>query len=539
MANTANVDPNNETKPPAGAKEGDQYFTVLVGETETPFVLPASIFSAFPGTYLADRTTIDPASFPFADALIIRLPGCPADIFRRVVLPFYDVQKYPFWNVPGFDCEANLPFEIPSDDRIAAILAVLSEGAVRVDAAQTAQPSPPDSTSLPNISTVAEVPSPRDSASISRAATGEGEGGAVEEEAGENDGLVPAQVDWHFAYALQNKMYVPSAGEGHWKGWIPALDRMMGVLQRQIAAHSRLTEWHAKRTAILRDLRAGCAMKLPMYMKEEVSTHFRLDGLKLETNRIAADVWSQQPQFEMPWFAPQACKASDVEFQNREAVQLMRLFEDLGLKDKAYFRRFDMKTDEVHLKSCTYGRNQGDIILKPVKAVFAEQHRTFFPVGDVDELIPLPDDAKAYRPKDLERVPKQIFDINLDFEELFVKSNDGPDPYRYERPTLPLKYLASKHAFDRFVRERQSTLASQGRRFTDLEHELYRDWASLSRSENEAMVTPTPRVSPYRMFMNLELTRIKVGNPGMRHKDAFYQAVDLWKASPLNPANQG
>ncbi|KAJ1563163.1 hypothetical protein HK405_011355, partial [Cladochytrium tenue] len=135
MVNTANVDPNNETKPHAGANEGDQYFTVLVGETETPFVLPASTFSAFPGTYLADRTTIDPASFPYADPLIIRLPNCPADVFRLVVLPFYDVQKYPFWNVPGFNFEAKLPFQIP-DDPIAAVLAVLSEGTVRVDAVE-------------------------------------------------------------------------------------------------------------------------------------------------------------------------------------------------------------------------------------------------------------------------------------------------------------------------------------------------------------------------------------------------------------------
>ncbi|KAJ1533784.1 hypothetical protein HK405_000322 [Cladochytrium tenue] len=94
-------------------------------------VRPAGIsIRRFPGTFLTNRTSIDPASFAFADPLIIRLPNCPPAVFRSVVLPFYAVGRFPKWAVPGIDCDAKPPYRISEYSmNIDDILAVLTEGA--------------------------------------------------------------------------------------------------------------------------------------------------------------------------------------------------------------------------------------------------------------------------------------------------------------------------------------------------------------------------------------------------------------------------
>ncbi|KAJ1859495.1 hypothetical protein GGH12_000450 [Coemansia sp. RSA 1822] len=47
-----------------------------------------------------------------------------------------------------------------------------------------------------------------------------------------------------------------------------------------------------------------------------------------------------------------------------------------------------------------------------------------------------------------------------------------------------------------------------------------------------------PNTSPYHVFFQRELKRIKEENPSMPHKDAFKQAGLNWRSSPLNPKNK-
>ncbi|KAJ2357184.1 hypothetical protein IWW50_002043 [Coemansia erecta] len=47
-----------------------------------------------------------------------------------------------------------------------------------------------------------------------------------------------------------------------------------------------------------------------------------------------------------------------------------------------------------------------------------------------------------------------------------------------------------------------------------------------------------PNTSPYHVFFQRELKRIKAENPTMAHKVAFKQAGLNWRKSPLNPKNQ-
>ncbi|KAJ2846345.1 hypothetical protein IWW36_004398 [Coemansia brasiliensis] len=47
-----------------------------------------------------------------------------------------------------------------------------------------------------------------------------------------------------------------------------------------------------------------------------------------------------------------------------------------------------------------------------------------------------------------------------------------------------------------------------------------------------------PNTSPYHVFFQRELKRVKQENPNMTHKEAFKQAGLNWKNSPENPKNQ-
>ncbi|PIA19488.1 hypothetical protein COEREDRAFT_36951, partial [Coemansia reversa NRRL 1564] len=47
-----------------------------------------------------------------------------------------------------------------------------------------------------------------------------------------------------------------------------------------------------------------------------------------------------------------------------------------------------------------------------------------------------------------------------------------------------------------------------------------------------------PNSSPYHVFFQKELKRIKTENPTMSHKDAFKQAGLSWRTSPQNPKNR-
>ncbi|KAJ1668850.1 hypothetical protein IW140_000084 [Coemansia sp. RSA 1813] len=43
------------------------------------------------------------------------------------------------------------------------------------------------------------------------------------------------------------------------------------------------------------------------------------------------------------------------------------------------------------------------------------------------------------------------------------------------------------------------------------------------------------KISNYNKYMKAELARVKAGNPGIAHKDAFKMAAVNWGTSPENP----
>ncbi|OMJ26777.1 putative axial regulator YABBY 2 [Smittium culicis] len=47
----------------------------------------------------------------------------------------------------------------------------------------------------------------------------------------------------------------------------------------------------------------------------------------------------------------------------------------------------------------------------------------------------------------------------------------------------------------------------------------------------------TRKLSAYNLFMRTELSRVKVTNPTVSHKDAFKLAALNWKSSEQNPLN--
>ncbi|KAI9326136.1 hypothetical protein DFJ73DRAFT_178305 [Zopfochytrium polystomum] len=103
------VDPTTPTTQPPMTQTDksnnavDPMFTIIVGHGDgesddggTMFELPASTFSAFPGTLLHDRTH---RILQFRDPHLIRLPDCSPVVFRRAVLPLYDMAQDE-WHVP-------------------------------------------------------------------------------------------------------------------------------------------------------------------------------------------------------------------------------------------------------------------------------------------------------------------------------------------------------------------------------------------------------------------------------------------------------
>ncbi|KAJ1561775.1 hypothetical protein HK405_002901 [Cladochytrium tenue] len=452
-------------------------FTILAGDDATPFVVPATAFRAFPRTFLSDRiaAAVDPAGFPFADPLVVRLPDCPAAVFRRVVMPFYDVAGVPVWSVPGMDTAAKVPFEIPDGETIDAVVAVLSEGAIG-SSEPVSQPhtlAPPGATS------------------------------AVKEDEDDDTDLDPSVVDRCLKFLL-----IPSPYD------LPALDRMMAVVRRQLDAQYSVLEWHMHRASILRQVAAGGTFELPKVLENELTAHFRLNGLKLELRQKLLNDKSLDEDWisEFPRFAPQACQAADVEFRDPQAVSLMKSLEKLGLLDRIYFRRFDMQTEtEIHLSSCYHGNNRDDIYLDTIEPASGKaetgRKKAVITVGDVDALISPPKDARVFHSKDLERVPPEVLQAKLLISSAFIKSEERITPWSYEHPSdLDWPFVISRcsegtddcpaavqttyklgivfcnrpaSAFQLFAQARQTELRGRPPSFSVLERQLYREWEAL------------------------------------------------------------
>ncbi|KAJ1533128.1 hypothetical protein HK405_000657, partial [Cladochytrium tenue] len=313
------------------------------------------------------------------------------------------------WSVPGIDTVASVPFEIPDGETIDAVVAILSEGAI--GSSKPHAPAPPGVTN------------------------------AVKEDQDDDIDLDPSVVDRCLKFLRIPSPYdvLHSLSVHTTEQELPALDRMMAVVERQDTALNRVLEWHKQRASILRRVAAGDGFKLPKVLENELTEHFRLKGLELELRRKLSD---DDSLTEFPRFAPQACRASDVEFRDPQAVGLMKSLERLGLLDRMYFRRFDMKTEEIHLNSCYIGRGRGDIYLETIepasgkavsdrkKAVITGNpasgkagwnwKKVLIIVGDVDTLIPPPKDTRVFRSKDLERVPPEVLQAKLHVSIPFI-----------------------------------------------------------------------------------------------------------------------
>ncbi|KAJ1933942.1 hypothetical protein FBU59_005857 [Linderina macrospora] len=57
----------------------------------------------------------------------------------------------------------------------------------------------------------------------------------------------------------------------------------------------------------------------------------------------------------------------------------------------------------------------------------------------------------------------------------------------------------------------------------------------MGRSAKTTNKTSRGKVTPYRIFFDQELKRLKEENPKLAHKDAFKQAGLNWRTSPQNP----
>ncbi|ORX72160.1 hypothetical protein DL89DRAFT_291383 [Linderina pennispora] len=57
----------------------------------------------------------------------------------------------------------------------------------------------------------------------------------------------------------------------------------------------------------------------------------------------------------------------------------------------------------------------------------------------------------------------------------------------------------------------------------------------MGRSAKSTNKTSRGKVTPYRIFFDQELKRLKEENPSLSHRDAFKQAGLNWRTSPQNP----
>ncbi|KAJ1945378.1 hypothetical protein EC988_005767, partial [Linderina pennispora] len=57
----------------------------------------------------------------------------------------------------------------------------------------------------------------------------------------------------------------------------------------------------------------------------------------------------------------------------------------------------------------------------------------------------------------------------------------------------------------------------------------------MGRSAKSTNKTSRGKVTPYRIFFDQELKRLKEENPNLSHRDAFKQAGLNWRTSPQNP----
>ncbi|KAI9324936.1 hypothetical protein DFJ73DRAFT_223436 [Zopfochytrium polystomum] len=442
-----------EGDPSVGKVSGDNFddplLMILVDDPAVPFALHASAFQAFPGTYLARRTaaaaptttttSLSTPTFPFAKPFEIWLPDCPVAVFTRVVLPFYGIEEY-------VDGDNEFSESVASDY-------LGSDRSKRIKRAVSARHSANVTTmkdwTVPGFNSRSDVPYSlhRSEEDVLMAALA---GGLMDQKCalsnvhvdGEDDtdellDVSSALIDRCLKFLLIPSPYdVPHALRFYTAvNEFPALDRMLRVVQQQAQAHQTLLGWHAKRTATLRKVDSGGTLSMPEVLVSEVAQHFRLHGLKREVGRLKQDAWGyERPKMDELYFAPQACKATDVEFRSAEARKLIAAFSRHGLLDKMYFRRFDMGVNNViHASSCFAARNSRTVYMKsitPKLGSFVLPDKLVV-VGDVDDLPAPPEGAKVYRSEDLKRVPMGVLLVHLMDEKPYVCSSDWVSKTEY------------------------------------------------------------------------------------------------------------
>ncbi|KAI9324954.1 hypothetical protein DFJ73DRAFT_870942 [Zopfochytrium polystomum] len=267
---------------------------------------------------------------------------------------------------------------------------------------------------------------------------GNEEGGDGDEECDELDQVSSAVIDWCLKFLLIPSPYdVPHALQFYTMDReMPALDRMLRVVKQQVEAHQSLLEWHEERKKKARTPSEATVMWTPQSLDVEVRKHFRIDGLKREVSRLKRDAWQyERPAMDKLYFAPQACRAVDVEFRDPEAVKMMAELARHGLLDRLYFRRFDMGTESaIHPDSCYNSRGRGDVGMEsitPTLGDFVHPDKVVV-VGDVDDLVEPLEGAKVYRSEDLKHVPKGVLQARPQDKTTFLFSHEWVSDSRYK-----------------------------------------------------------------------------------------------------------
>ncbi|KAI9355026.1 hypothetical protein DFJ73DRAFT_958713 [Zopfochytrium polystomum] len=343
----------------------------------------------------------------FRDPHSIDLPDCSPAVFRRVVLPFYDTARpWQFPMRPGLDTGIRTPLQWTQ--RAPGFFGFSFPR-------QTIQPMNQGLTSM-LLQLVSHEPD----------AGGPGGAAGDDDDADDHDldELTPARIDCDLRF-----LCIPSPFDLKWslsvfftaEGGREALERMKPVAaqiqQAREAALDTVESWRRLLEALTG--KWDLALTLPFPLQAKVQQHFRFDELTAQADQQSERLTNRRDDGDDGCvYVPQACPASDVQFESEEQKLCMRALEQLFGLENIYFKRFDMEDSVEHHYSCYYRKYYEENNLSSVDYKLDENLRPKLSsendllVGNVADL-PQPDFSPSmsrtlYHHKDLKRVPLQV-----------------------------------------------------------------------------------------------------------------------------------
>ncbi|KAI9323909.1 hypothetical protein DFJ73DRAFT_874987 [Zopfochytrium polystomum] len=397
-------------------------FAINVGPDAVRFNLPASVFSAFQGTYLHDRTT---RILQFSEPQTIDLPLCSAAVFRLIVLPFYD---------------RAVSWELPDGCPALTALGGRPRGSWRL----------PSFASVPLLDRVIEA-----FTSPEEAVIGDDDG------CGDNDSNNPDSDTSELTAACIDRdlrfLNIPSPFSVRWsfslfattaegRSALARMQQMLEQIQRfqkaaiaQLQAELDTTAQHVDMLTQFADLWKngdGVSTKTgwtghtklvlaPAALKAPVRRYFRLDELFGALSSRTRRYWKVV-------FMPQACRASEVPIQDRAACEAMSIISSIFGQQNIIFKRIDATTPSPFHGRCAscnehgcdgpavsqLGRSRFDLYgPKPAKYGNFIGPAGCDLEGDVSVLEPLAEkdnSATVYHDGSLSRVPQCVLDASYE-----------------------------------------------------------------------------------------------------------------------------